>query len=87
MVEHQKQKYSWEFIFLGANIDAVEVADRFGIAANRSQNFHNDSEGIELNYHVLSETIADYCCAPVGASLSDNWSAKIQADFKKRGGI
>ena len=46
MIEHQKSKYGWEFIFLGANIDAVEVANRFGVTRNRAQNFHNDSEGI-----------------------------------------
>ena len=86
MVKHQKSKYSWEFIFLGANIDAVEVADRFGIARNRAQNFHNDSEGIALNYEALSETVCCYRAAPAGATFSDNWGWKIQADFKKRGG-
>jgi len=86
MIEHQKSKYAWEFIFLGANIDAVEVANRFGVAHNRAQNFHNDSEGIALNYIVLSNTVASYRVAPCGASLDDAWSAEIQADYKKRGG-
>ena len=86
MVEHQKTKYGWEFIFLGANIDAVDVANRFGVASNRAQNFHNDSEGVALNYHVLGETIACYRSAPACASIDDNWSAQISADFKKRGG-
>jgi len=86
MVELQKSKYGWEFIFLGANIDAVDVANRFGVASNRSQSFHNDSEGIKLNYAVLSETIACYREASPGAKLDDNWSKDIQADYKRRGG-
>jgi len=86
MIERQKSKYKWEFIFLGANIDAVEVADRFGVARNRAQNFHNDSEGIALNYAVVSETVASFRAAPCGASLDDDWSENIQVDYKKRGG-
>ena len=85
MVEKQKKKHNWEFIFLGANIDAIDVANRFGIARNRAQNFHNDSEGIAMNYEALSETVCCFRAAPVGASISDNWSADIDADFKKRG--
>jgi uncharacterized protein YegL len=86
MIERQKSKYGWDFIFLGANIDAVEVADRFGVARSRAQNFHNDSEGIALNYAVVSETVASFRAAPSGASLDDDWSAEIQKDYKKRGG-
>ena len=85
MIERQKSKYSWEFIFLGANIDAVDVANRFGVPGNRAQNFHNDSQGIELNYCALSDTVSRYRAAPVGAaSISDDWGAKIEADFRKR---
>ena len=86
MIEHQKAKYSWEFIFLGANTDAVEVADHFGIARNRAQNFHNDSEGIELNYSVLSKIVSAYREAPAYAPLADDWSSEIQKNYKKRGG-
>jgi uncharacterized protein YegL len=86
MIERQKSKYGWEFIFLGANIDAVEVANRFGVAKSRAQNFHNDGEGIALNYAVVSEAVASFRAAPVGANLDDDWSRDIQADYKKRGG-
>ena len=86
MIERQKSKYGWEFIFLGANIDAVDVANRFGIERNRAQNFHNDSEGIALNYEVLSQTVSMFREAPQGAKLSAEWSETIEADFKKRGG-
>ena len=86
MIEHQKSKYGWEFIFLGANIDAVDVASRFGIARNRAQNFHNDSEGIALNYAVLGKAVSAMRAAPSGAGLEDGWSEEIQKDFKRRGG-
>ena len=85
MIEQQKSKYKWEFIFLGANIDAVDVADRFGIAKNRAQNFHNDSEGIALNFSVVSQTISSFRKAvPCCASISDDWNADIDKDFKQR---
>jgi len=86
MINLQKSKYGWEFIFLGANIDAIDVANRFGVARSRAQNFHNDSEGIALNYAVVSEIVASFRAAPSGASIDDDWSADIQADYKKRGG-
>lgn len=56
-VEHQKEKYGWEFIFLGANIDAVEVAGRFGINEHHAVNYECDSEGTKLNYDVLGEAV------------------------------
>ena len=80
MVEMEKEKYGWEFLFLGANMDAVEVAGRFGIGADRAMNYECDSEGTRLNYQVLSETVSAVrrsktkmemdaavfaCCAPI----------------------
>ena len=84
MIEEKKTKYSWEFVFLGANIDAVDVANRFGIAKNRAQNYHNDKRGIELNYEALSQTVSSYRSSPVGAPIDDGWSAKIEEDYKGR---
>ena len=84
MVEKQKKKHNWEFIFLGANIDAIDVASRVGIAKNRTQNFHNDSKGIDLNYSVISETIAMHRAAPACASIPDSWGDKISSDYKQR---
>jgi len=83
MVERQKAKYGWEFIFLGANIDAVETAGRFGIGADRAQNYHADSEGTQLNYRVVSEAI---CKFREGAGLAADWNSEIDTDFVKRGG-
>lgn len=58
MVEMEKEKYGWEFLFLGANIDAVEVAGRFGIGADRAINYECDRAGTQLNYQVLSQTMS-----------------------------
>lgn len=82
MIERQKEKYGWEFIFLGANIDAVEVAGRFGISEDRAANYHSDEEGTALNYEVLSKAICQVRmgCAP----LSAGWKKKIDADFERR---
>ena len=84
MIERQKEKHGWEFIFLGANIDAVEVAGRFGVDRTRAQSFHNDSEGIALNYAVLNETVASFRAAAPGARIGDDWNDEIQEDYKKR---
>lgn len=87
MVERQKEKYGWEFLFLGANIDAIEVAGRFGIDADRAINYESDSVGTALNYQVISKAVSavrrskskketammmEACCAP------------IREDYKKR---
>ena len=82
MIERQKEKYGWEFIFLGANIDAVEVAGRFGISEDRAANYHCDEKGTALNYEVLSEAICQVRmgCAPLTAA----WKEKIDTDFEKR---
>ena len=81
MIERQKAKYGWEFLFLGANIDAVETARHFGIGADRAVNYHSDSAGTQLNYEVLSEAIsAVRCSAPLGA----DWKRRIDEDYEKR---
>lgn len=81
MIERQKARYGWEFLFLGANIDAVETAGRFGIGADRAVNYHADRTGTQLNYEVLSEAVsAVRCSAPLGAA----WKARIDEDFRAR---
>ena len=84
MIERQKERYGWEFLFLGANIDAVAEAKRFGIDESMAANYHCDKVGTELNYEVISEAITSVraCAAP----LSADWKKKIDADYKKRGG-
>ena len=82
MIEQQKAKYGWEFVFLGANIDAVETAGRFGITPDRAQNFHADSEGVELNFLAMSEAVASYRQED---AMPDDWNKAIKQDFQKRG--
>lgn len=81
MIERQKKAHDWEFIFLGANIDAVETAAQFGIDANRSANYHADSQGTQLNYEVVSNAVMNFrTCAKV----SEDWKDSIDEDFEKR---
>ena len=84
MIERQKEKYGWEFLFLGANIDAAAEAGKFGIDEDMSANYNCDSVGTALNFEVIGEAISSVraCSAP----LSADWKRKIDADFKKRGG-
>lgn len=82
MIEKQKEKYGWEFIFLGANIDAVATAERFGISSDRATNYNADSEGTLLNYEVISETVS---CMRAKGSIPKKWNKRIDDDFKSRG--
>lgn len=84
MIERQKEKYNWEFLFLGANIDAAKEAARFGISADRAVRYQSDHEGTLLNYEVLSETVSCMRACP-SAPLAASWKERIAADFKKRG--
>ena len=82
MVERQKERYGWEFLFLGANIDAISAAEGIGIRRDRAVKYVQDTAGMELNYRVVSDTLCDLRMSrPVGA----NWKAEIEADEKKRG--
>ena len=81
MIQRQKEKYGWEFLFLGANIDAVETAGRFGIGADRAVNYHADPQGTQLNYDVVSEAICQVRCS---APLQAGWKKRIDDDFNKR---
>ena len=81
MVKRQKEKYGWEFLFLGANIDAVETASHYGIGADRAVNFHNDKAGQALNYKVVSEAV---CTLRSHAPIRDDWKEEIDEDFKSR---
>lgn len=80
MIERQKTKYGWEFLFIGANIDAVETAQSFGISEDRAVDYLADSEGTETVYNTV--------CAAVSmarkAKLSESWSDSIKSDYKKR---
>ena len=83
MIERKKEKYGWEFLFLGANIDAAKEAARFGINADRAANYHADHMGTGLVYETVSEAICQVrqCSTP----LSVDWKEKLDKDYQKRG--
>ena len=82
MVQRQQEKYGWEFLFLGANIDAAKEAARFGIDADRAVNYKCDEEGTALNYEVISAAV---CSVRSAQPLSADWKRRIDEDVKKRG--
>ena len=83
MIQRQKETYGWEFLFLGANIDAAREAARFGINADRAANYHADRVGTSVIYETVSEAITQVrCCA---APLSADWKQRVEEDYRKRG--
>lgn len=82
MLRRQKEKYGWEFLFLGANIDAAAEAGRFGIEKAMAANYHCDGDGMALNYEVISEAITRVrtCSAPLDA----DWKQRIDEDYENR---
>ena len=81
MIKRQTEKYGWEFLFLGANIDAKAEAGRFGIDEKRAVKYHSDKKGTALNYKVVGEAIAELRCC---SAISDDWAEEIEEDFEKR---
>ena len=87
MIERQKSRYGWEFLFLGANIDAAGEARKFGIDESRAVNYHCDSQGTELNYRALSKAISTVRCCSAPSAMNDaleGWDEEIREDYKQR---
>ena len=82
MIERQKEKYGWEFLFLGANIDAAAEAKRFGIQEDRAVNYKSDRRGTALNFEVISDAV---CCVRACRPLAADWKERIDEDVRKRG--
>ncbi|HHU52886.1 MAG TPA: VWA domain-containing protein [Clostridiaceae bacterium] len=83
LIERQKEKYAWEFVFLGANIDAVETAGRYGISSNRAIDYLADSEGTELNFRIMTEAVAAFRDS---GTIDEESFEEIRKDVKRRGG-
>ena len=75
MIEYEKEKYGWEFLFLAANIDAIDTASQYGIDKDHAVNYQSDSVGTRLNYEVLNEAIQ---CVCTGVPLPKSWKSKIE---------
>ena len=89
MIERQKEKYHWEFLFLGANIDAVQVAGRFGIKASRAVRYEHDEIGTRLNYEVMSDAVSYARCAASAEAMEsafdeDELLTPIREDYRRR---
>ena len=82
MITRQKEKYGWEFLFLGANIDAAREAARFGIDPDRAANYHADSMGTQVIYETVSETVCNFRAS---RPMAADWKKRINEDFEKRG--
>lgn len=82
MIEHEKQKYGWEFLFIGANIDAVETAGHFGISQDRAVNYNADSQGTGIVYDTFSDIVTFFRS---NKPIPPDWSNAINEDYKKRG--
>lgn len=81
MIERQKEKYGWEFVFLGANIDAIATAAKFGINSNRAANYNADSDGTRMNYEAVSNVVSE---VRANRTISEKWKAEIDEDFTCR---
>lgn len=81
MIERQRSKYGWEFLFIGANIDAIVTAESFGIEQSRAVNYHADKKGTEVLYDAIS---APLTAMRSKGRIDDNWSEEIEEDFNNR---
>ena len=82
MIEQKKEECGWEFLFIGANIDAVETAARYGIDKDRAVNYNADEQGTQILYKSVSKAV---CKVRASAPIQDNWSEDINNDYIKRG--
>ncbi len=80
MIKKEKEKYGWEFLFIGANIDAVETAKHYGIGADRAVDYRADKEGTSVVYDTVSRTVGHMRSA---APISADWSKEIKKDYKR----
>ena len=81
MIRRQKEKYGWEFLFIGANIDAVETAAQYGIGADRAVNYNADKEGTSVLYKAVANAV---CSVRAKAPLCADWSSEINEDYVRR---
>lgn len=81
IVLHQKEKYGWEFLFLGANIDAISTAARFGIDEDFAVDYHADQEGTQLNYEAVNEAVVNLRS---GKKIDRSWKKGIERDYNRR---
>ncbi len=84
MIDHEKKEYGWEFLFLGANIDAAREAARFGIGADYAANYHADRQGTGVIYDAVCEAASQVRRTAPRQSIGSSWRFKIDKDNKRR---
>ena len=82
MIERQKEKYGWEFLFIGANIDAVETAARYGISEDKAVNYNADKQGTQILYASVAKAVCNVRC---NMGVDDDWRKELDDDYKRRG--
>ena len=83
LIETQKEN-GWDFVFMGANIDSVQVASRMGIRANRAVNYHNDARGTKARYSAMDNFVSAAFAAPSMSAVDDAWREVVDKDFTSR---
>ncbi len=81
MIARQKERYDWEFLFLGANIDAAKEAARFGISEDRAANYHADRQGTAVIYEAMNDAV---CCVRASQPMSADWKQRVDKDYRSR---
>lgn len=82
MIEHRQERYHWEFLFLGANMDAVAAAEQFGIAEDKAVSYHADIQGTQLNYQVVGDAVSNL---RANKKIDRDWKKRIEEDYESRG--
>ena len=82
MIERQKAEFGWEFLFMGANIDAVSTAAGFGISPDRAVTYEADSKGTRMNFDAVSNVA---CCMRQSAPIAGNWKENIEEHKRRKG--
>lgn len=82
MIERQKEQYGWEFLFIGANIDAIETAAQYGISKDRAVNYNADEVGTRILYESMSTVVGN---VRANKCIDNDWSNELNKDYKHRG--
>ena len=81
MITYEKEKYNWQFLFLGANIDAISTAKDFGISKEFASNYMSDEAGTQITYEVMNCALSNYRSM---GSIDESWKKKIEDDYEMR---
>lgn len=81
MITYEKERYNWQFLFLGANIDAISTARNFGISEEFASNYVSDEVGTQITYEVMNSAIST--CRAMGV-VDGSWKSRVEDDYEMR---